>query len=373
MKFSPAKTVSIALLFIFCWASAVQAQEQRQRWLLVFSTSSAMKKRLPAVEAGIKTLFTTGFSGGISEGDSIAVWTVGDKLKPDGFPLMEWLSDNTPELTTNLISYLHAQSYSGSDNLSALQPVLGRVVANSKRLTILIFCDGTGQIDWSPYDGINEMLRQTAAERKKLKQPVVIVLRSQEGKFTGGMVDFPPVPVTLPRFPPLPAEIKPAVTNPPPVIVAPAPPPVVSLFIVGTHVSTNEASMTNTLPAPADAVPIADLKTNLSLIVVIAKTNPPAVVNNPVPNPVTAVATNTVPPVATISVPAVVQIPVPDTNQPVAAVAPDDHVEKILMVGGIGLLAAALGLAVFLLRRKNAPRGSLITTSMQDKFRSKDQ
>jgi len=361
MKFSAAKTVSIALLFIFCWASVVQAEEQKQRWLLIFGTSSAMKKRLPAIEAGIETLFATDFSGKISDGDSIAVWTIGSKLKPTGYPLTEWSSENTPELTTNLIAYVRALRFSGSDNLSALQPILGQVVMNSRRLTILIFCDGTEQIDWSPYEGINDMLSETAAERKRLKQPVIIVLRSQEGKFTGGMVDFPPVPVTFPKFPPLPDEIKPVVTNPPPVVVTvtPPPPPVVSLFIVGTHVATNEASMTNSLPAPADVVPAAPTA-NLPVVVTIAKTNPPVVVNNPVPA------------VVTYPVPAVVQIPVKDTNQPVAAAAAEDHVEKILTFGGIGLLAAALGLCVFLLLRKNAPRGSLITSSMQDKFRSKD-
>jgi hypothetical protein len=363
MKFSPAKTVSIALLFIFCGASGLQAQAQKQRWLLVFGTSSAMKKRLPAVAAGIKTLFATDFSGKISDGDNIAVWTIGSKLKPEGFPLTEWSAENAPDLTTNLIAYIQALHYSGSANLSAMQPIIGRVIANSRRLTILIFCDGTEQIDWSPYDGINEMLRQTASGRKELKQPVIIVLRSQEGKFTGGMVDFPPVPVTLPQFPPLPEETKPPVTNPPVVIVstAPPPPPPISLFIVGTHVSTNEAGMSNSLPVPADAVPVAELKTNLPLVVVNAKGNPPVVINNAIP----AVATN--------SVPVVVQISVKDSNPPVAAPAADDSVERILTYGGIGLLAAALGLALFLLRRKNTPRGSLITTSMQDKFRSKDQ
>jgi hypothetical protein len=126
MKFLPAKTLSLALLFIFCWASGVEAQEQKQRWLLIFGTSSAMKKRLPAIEAGIETLFATDFSGKIADGDNIAVWTIGSKLKPTGFPITEWASENTPELTTNLISYVHAQHFSGSANLSALQPILGQ-------------------------------------------------------------------------------------------------------------------------------------------------------------------------------------------------------------------------------------------------------
>jgi hypothetical protein len=186
------------------------------------------------------------------------------------------------------------------------------------------------------------------------------------------MVDFPPVPVSFPRFPPLPVEIKPVVTNPPPVIVAPAPPPPApSLFIVGTQVATNEASMTNSVPAPADAVPGVTPKATLSLIVDNSKTTPPVVVGGPVP----AVAPNTTPAIVTppTPVPAVVETPVPATNQPVAAAAPDDHLEVGLICGGIGLLVVAAGLIIFLLGRNSAPRGSLITSSMQDKSRSKDQ
>jgi hypothetical protein len=352
------------LVLLFCGAIAQQAQQsatpQGQRWLLVFGTSSAMKKRLPAVEAGIKTLFATDFNGKISQGDSIRVWTVGDQMKIG--PLAEWSADNVPALTTNLITYLRAQSFSGKANLSSLEPSVRWVVANSDRVTILIYCDGSEQIDWSPFDGINDMLHQTATERKKSQQPVLIVLRAQQGKFIGGMVNFPPVPLSLPSFPPLPGENKPAVvTNPPPVIVPPAPPkPVAPLVIIGTHVSTNAADATNSEPVSSPPIPV-----------VVPKTNPPAV---PVTPAVTPAVIKTNPPVAaTNPVPVIVQAPVKDTNQPVAVASQDDRVEKILTFGGGGLLAVAAALVVFLLRRKSSPRGSLITSSMQDNFRSRDQ
>ena len=333
MKFFPAKIISVTLLFVFCGALALQAQQpaqpQAQRWLLVFGTSSAMKKRLPAVEAAIKTLFATDFAGKISSGDSIRVWTVGDKLKVG--PLVEWSPENVPGLTSNLITFLRKQSFSGSANLSSLEPSVRWVVANSDRVTILIYCDGSEHIDWSPYDGINEMLRQTVSERKKLKQPVLIVLRAQQGKFIEGMVNFPPSPLSIPSFPPLPGEIKAAAlanaaSNPPPVIVPPAPPkPVAPLVIIGTHISTNAADATNFEPVSPPPVPV------------------------------------------------IVQTSMKATNQPVAVANPDDRIEKILTFGGGGLLAVAAALVVFLLRRKSSPRGSLITSSMQENFRSKDQ
>ena len=367
MKFFPAKPIFVALLFLFCGALLVQAQghAQGQRWLLVFGTSSAMKKRMPAVEAAVKTLFGTGFGGKISDGDSIGVWTIGDKLKSGDAPLIEWSSDQIPALTTNLIAYLHKQHYSGSANLSLLQPIIEQVVASSDRLTILIYCDGSEQINWTPYDGINDMLRETASERKKSQQPVLVILRAQQGKFTGGMVNFPPVPFSFPPFPPLPGEIKPAaVTNPPPVVAPPAPPkPVAALVITGTHIGTNEADATNAVLVASVPVPV-----------VVQKTNPPVTPVAPVTPVVAPAVIKTNPPiVATNPVPVIVQAPVKDTNQPVAVANPDDRIEKILTFGGGGLLAVAAALVVFLLRRKRSPRGSLITSSMQDNFRSRDQ
>jgi hypothetical protein len=358
MKFFPAKPISIALLLLFCGAFIVQAQGQQQRWLLIFGTSSAMKKRLPAVEDEVKTLFGTDFGGKISPGDSIAVWTVGDKLNAGEYPLLDWAPESAAAQTTNLIAYLRGQSYSGSANLAALQPVLGQVVANSDRLTILIFCDGTEQMKGSPFDdGINDSLRQTAAERKKSQQPVLIVMRSREGKYTGAMVNFPPVPVNLPAFPQSPATNVVAraaaiASNPPPVVAA-AP---AALVIIGTHVSTNPADLTNTPPVVVEPAPVVVPKTNLP---VVAMTPPVVKTNLPAP--------------ATNAIAAVVQSPVTNPVPPVAAANPDDRIEKILTIGGIGLLVVAAGLVGFLFRRKSAPQGSLITTSMQEKFRSPDQ
>jgi hypothetical protein len=194
---------------------------------------------------------------------------------------------------------------------------------------------------------------------------VLIILRAQQGKFVGGMVNFPPVPVSFPPFPRLPGGIKPAVvTNPPPVIAPPAPPkPVPALVITGTHIGTNEADATNSL-----------LVSNIPVPLVVPKTNPPVTLVATVPPMVAPVAVKTNPPiVAADPVPAIIQTPVKDTNQPVAVANPDDRIEKILTFGGGGLLAVAAALVVFLLRRKKSPRGSLITSSMQDDFRSRDQ
>ena len=122
----------------------------------------------------------------------------------------------------------------------------------SERLTVLIFCDGKGEIHGTPYDtGINQVFQQRQKERQKARLPIVIGLRSQHGQYVGCMVSFPPEPVSLPEFPPLP-ENAPA----PPVVNAPAPPPpiVPPLIIVGTTI-TNRVPPPQPKPAPANPPP----------------------------------------------------------------------------------------------------------------------
>jgi hypothetical protein len=362
MKFSPSKIFPVALLFLICGAIFARAEVQGQRWLLVFDTSAAMKKRLPAVETEIKTLFASGFGGKISDNDSIGVWTLGEKLKTGGLPDADWDADNAPAMAGGLVKFLHAQDFSGSANPARLQPLLGQVIGGSERLTIVIFCDGTEHFNWSPYtNGINSTLQQTAAERKKSQQPTVVVFRTQLGKFSGATVNFPPAVVAFPPFPLLPREMKPVDTvaqtvpsNPPPAAVPPPKPTanLPALIIVGTRVSTNVSDLTNTPPvasAPASVAP---------------KTNPP-------PAPVVAKILPAPPPTnLSVVAPATNALSAGATNlPPTATVNAESRLEKILTGGGIVLLLVALALVVFLLRRKNSSRGSLITSSLENDFR----
>jgi hypothetical protein len=197
-----------------------------------------------------------------------------------------------------------------------LQPLLGRVIANSERLTVVILCDGDGEIHWTPYnDGLNDTIKQTRDDRKKLHLPYVLVLRTQMGKFTGATVNFPPVPANLPPFPLLPREIKAAMPAPPTNIIAVKPPPVAPLIIVGTHVSAD----TNDVPKPPPAI--------------VMVTNAPA----------TAPATNVV-----------------------AAVRPaEDNVARQLVYVAGGIFALALLVIIFAVRARRTPPSSLITSSLE--------
>jgi len=216
------------------------------RFLLIFDTSSDMKRRLPAVQKALNDILAAGMNGQLHPGDSIGVWTFDQDLHTGQFPLQHWEPDNAAMITSNITAFVGKQRYIKTTRFDAFLPLLNRVVGGSERLTVLIFCDGKGEIHGTPYDvGINQIFQQRQSERQKARLPIVIGLRSQRGQYTGCMVSFPPQLVSLPAFPPLPE----AVHAPPKVTNAPAPPSpprssVPSLIIVGT-------TITNRVPPPA--------------------------------------------------------------------------------------------------------------------------
>ena len=61
-------------------------------------------------------------------------------------------------------------------------PEVNSLVQDSERLTVLIFCDGDGEIKGTPYDNaINTLLKQNQSALSKANQTFIVVLRSQSG------------------------------------------------------------------------------------------------------------------------------------------------------------------------------------------------
>ena len=311
------------------------------RFLLIFDTSSDMKRCLPAVQKALNDTLATNLSGQLHPGDTIGVWTFDQDLHAGLFPLQHWEPDNAGMITSNINAFIGKQRYTKTTTFDALLPLLNQVVRGSERLTVLIFCDGQGEIHGTPYDvGINQIFQQRQSERQKARLPIVIGLRSQRGQYTGCMVSFPPQPLSLTQFPPLPPPSAPPAPTPAP------PPPVSSvavpsLIIVGT-------TITNRVPPP-------ELKPAL--------TNPPPMVITSTPAPV---FTNEVKPpdevplMQTSAVPAqpeIAAVPLTTTN----AIAPPPESSKTGHKGalavGAAFLAAAGGLAVFMFRRARKTGG----------------
>ncbi len=242
----------MGLAAALAWSLAVHSShaedasmaDQPDRWLLIFDTSIAMERCLPATTTELQNLFFGNMNGELTAGDSIGVWTFDQKLTMGKFPLVEWQPQQASETTSSLVTFLDYDRYYGKTHFASITPALREVIAQSRRLTILLFCDGRDKLKLTPCDdGINRAFNAVQPKRQKDKVPFVVVIRTQNGHFVGATVNLPPGKVDLPVFPPLPAPATPRAATP--VASAqqadntPAQPSVPPLVIVGTNVITN--------------------------------------------------------------------------------------------------------------------------------------
>ena len=211
------------------------------RFLFVFDTSAEMKRRVVPVQNAISNVLATGANGQLHSNDSIGVWTFDQQLQTGQFPLQRWRPDQGGQIAATINAFVGSQRYAKKTSFDVLMPLVNKVVESSERLTVVIFSDGYGEFYGTPYDmGINQVFQERQVEREKSRRPIVVVLRSQLGKYVDCMMSFPPQPVSFPDFPPLP-EPAPAV---PKAVPAPPRPIVPPLIIIGTP-------PTNRVPPPA--------------------------------------------------------------------------------------------------------------------------
>ena len=305
-----------------------------ERFLFVFDTSSEMKRRLPAVKGALATLLATGANGQMRANDSIGVWTFDQDLHAGQFPLELWQPDKAVMIASNINTFISDQHYSKKTSFETLVPVLNQIVQHSERLTVVIFCDGYGEVHGTPYDsGINQVFKQRRDEREKERLPIAIAMRSQLGQYVDCMVSFPPQPVSLPVFPPLP--------EPPPPPKAALPPPrtmAPPLIIIGPP-PTNRAPP----PGPPAAAPVP-VSTNRPVVVTSAPPPVAGEVEKPASMPL--MSTNVAGPVQ-LKMDAKV---LAETNAaaPPEAEAGTGRIGAALL--GLAFLAVAVGLTVFLVR-----------------------
>ncbi len=259
--------------------------------------------------------------------------------------MKNWLPQNAAIIASNITNFVRLQHYSKSTRFDVLMPEVNGLVQNSERLTVLIFCDGDGEIKGTPYDNaINSTFKQNESVLRKADQTFIVVLRAQFGQYTGYTVNSSAIGVNFPDFPPLPQPpqpVAPAKTNPPP----PPPAPVVTaapLVIVGTNVVTHLLP-----PIPATS----------------GLTNPPPVKveSNPPPaesllTPTNASPTNAPPP----------KMAETQTNAP-ASSGENSGLSRggALAIGAVLLAVAVVVIIAALVRSRKRGRGSLITRSMK--------
>jgi hypothetical protein len=346
---TPLTALLLVILFLFpTWRAHATGPKEPGHFLFIFATSKEMKTRLAATEKAVNTMLVTSLHGQLHAGDSIGVWTLGQKLQTSGFPLQTWNPEAAVQIASDITKYVDKQRYAKTMQSGLLQPLLNQVVKNSERLTVMIFCDGNEKFSGTPFDAaINQIFLQKSAEQKKAGEPLIILFRSQLGEYVGCTATLPPLSLTLPEFPPLPGPPAPPA---PKVVVAPPLAPVIvgePLIIIGKTVS-------NHLPPPVTSMPVvAAVQTN-------APVPPPQVMP-----PVQPVVKTNLPAPATNPVVKNIVVPLP-TNLPPATSENSNSGGKGLMLIGAGLIGAALALGLVLFLRPRRKESSLITSSMND-------
>lgn len=359
---------------IFVPGLRAQPAPAQGRFLIIFDTSAAMKKRLPAEVKGIQQLFAINMPEQLHLGDSIGIWTFDDELRKGEFPLQRWQSEGLATISTNIINFVRDHRYAHDTSFAQVTPMINHLVADSSRLTVLIFCDGEKPIAGTPVDdGINAIFKQYEAQMKKVREPFVIVLRSQFGQYTGYTINTSES-INIPSFP-MPAPPPPVVTPEPP---APQPVPLPPLIIVGNNVRTNPLpaqppprliEKQTPPPAPEPMPPVAEpVQTNLPPV--------PAPPANPPPQ-TSAESTPSTPPVvmsaqqtnSILSVPQpVVPMPHGAVTTPATTVTMEaSGVSKPVLFAIIcGILFVVVAVAYLILRAsRNRLAPSLITESLK--------
>jgi hypothetical protein len=330
-----------------------------KRVLLIFDTSASMKKRLPAEARAIKRLFGLSLAEQLEPGDSIGVWTFNQDVHMGNYPLQHWQVQDITAITANILDFVQTQHYSKTTSFDKLVPLINRVVGNSPRLLVVIFCDGEGQMSGTPFDSsVNAIFQQHAADMRKAREPIVIAFRVQSGQYTGSTINSAEN-INLPSFPQ--PSAPPPPSAPAPVIApqVPAPPP--NLIIIGTNAGAKapppppppEVIIKETVPA---LVPANPPKTNsLPQTSALPKTNAVLAVAVPAQPANVAVA------------PSAITTPPIEQTQTTAVVIESPPISKRAVLGiGFGVIIFA-GVSVYLLSWLSRRRGSasLITESLK--------
>ena len=101
------------LLAAICFLPQLRAQPAappvENRYLFIFDTSSAMKKRVPSVQRALNNLLVTSMGGQLRAGDSLGVWTFDRELHAGKVPLQIWDPSQAAE-TTSQPEYVHSRA-----------------------------------------------------------------------------------------------------------------------------------------------------------------------------------------------------------------------------------------------------------------------
>jgi hypothetical protein len=268
-------------------AEPAASTPEPDRWLLIVDTSAAMERRAKAVEGVLTDLLGSGMSGQMHAGDELGIWTFNKELFSGLAPMQVWQPGRTNLITRRTVGFVGRQTYGDKARFAAFQDELGRLVKSSRRLTVVLISDGSGEVSGTPFDdAINNSFASHRADMAKTRMPLITILRAQQGTYLGQHVSLAPWPVEFPAFPPEPPKI-----NAVPASEAPVKPVEMKPIIItggpkklAQEVQSNEVAA----PSPSKAVESTPVAAPSDSAGVVQLPSAPAQSPAPTPAPVAA-------------------------------------------------------------------------------------
>lgn len=334
-------------------ASASTNAPAKERVLVIVETSTAMQKRAENTQKALGSVISSGLKGQIESGCTIGLWTFNETLFAGQLPLQLWTPPTRQRVALALVQALQQQKNEKAGRLAVAWAAATNIVAQSERITVLLFSAGNESLMGTPFDAeIGESFSKNAEQQRKSNMPFLTILRAVNGKFVAFAVNMPPWPLEIPEWPdgykpaPAPAEpkVEPIAVTLPPNVTRPDPSvlsPTNTIYLVESAPSVDVPS-----PKPAPANPI--------VIVPALPAAPPT--NAPAGG--APLEAKPRPGGAAMSEPKRV------ASEPVAALKPKLPIVTIL-VAGICVLLGVMVVFIALLRWSRRSAGeSLITRSM---------
>jgi hypothetical protein len=198
--------------------------QPENRFLFLIDTARAMRGESNAIVQGVIDLMATDLNGELRHGDTIGVWTYNDKLSTD-FPMQSWAPNEKYSVMTEMEVFLRTRRFEHQAHLEKVLPVLNQLIQHSQRLTVILFFDGSGTIQGTPFDKeINALQKKYSRQLKAAHVPFVTVLAARNGAVFDYTINYPGV-IAIPHTA-LPEPVAPtnAVVAVAPVTNQPAPP-----------------------------------------------------------------------------------------------------------------------------------------------------
>jgi hypothetical protein len=327
----------------------------RERFLVIVETSAAMQKRADNTQKALGSVIASGLKGEMESGCTVGLWTFNEQLFTGQIPLQLWTPDNRQRVAQALMQVVQQQKYEKASRLGMAWQRATNIVAQSERITVLLFTAGSEPVIGTPFDAeIAESFKKNDEQQRKANMPFVTILRAFHGKIVAYAVNMPPWPLEVPEWPdefkpaPAPPEPKPAPVVAPATAVKPQKDPAVLSPTNVIYLVETSPPVVVPVVAPAPAPAPTNPAVAAPQPVAMPRTNPPAVAAVVEPKPKPADAPKVASPPAT------------------EAVAPQGKLPlKTILIVGLGGLLGLLVVFLVLLRRSRRTTGeSLITRSM---------